>query len=291
MYRDQHFRNCSSGCCHLKASAVVLAFIFFLLIFTAGFSAGNINAQSDLAAQIEPEILKTGYKLNNKTGSVIFQIDTKLTNHSEIGIMDVIYKLTFFDKKGNEMGTAHGYFNGQDTPMKPGESVINNRSGQFYADQEPESVQVEVTEVKTEEEMPPVYLPRTGDYLYRALSDRNLENIREDPPVLIKMWIDHGGPRDEGEYSEPETITRFVDAFLQIRIAAETDISVTDNYNGFAMSFANGEFYVVRLNLTNLEYNVYGTEHIYELDNFGPFWGLMNDLTDPVDEETERGGS
>ncbi len=275
----------------ISRKKAALIFFFFLLFFTLVYPARDTNAQSVPASQIESTVLKTEYKLNEKTRSVIFSVDTELTNHSDIGIMDVKYRITFYDNDGNEMDSAFGHYNGQDTPVRQEESAVSHRAGQFTAENKPGSVSVEVLEVKTESEMPPVYLPKPGDYLYQALRDKNLENIREEPPVRIEMWIDHGGPRDEGIYTDPETIAQFVDAFTQVTIAAESDISVTDNYNGFAMSFANGEFYVVRLNLMNLEYNVYGTEHIYELDHFESFWRLMKTLTFPANnDETDRAG-
>ena len=55
---------------------------------------------------------------------------------------------------------------------------------------------------------------------------------------------------------------------------------MTDNYNGVGFEFADGSQYYMSLNLNNLETSINGNMHMYELENFGPFWKLCNELAD-----------
>ncbi len=269
--------------------------LFILMTALVMILTGIASAQSenDPAAQIEAKVTNTNYKYNDKTGSVIFQIDTELTNNSNAGIMEIKYRLHFLDKNGEEMETATGVFNGQDTPLAPGKSTSHYRGGQFAAENKPNDICVEVLSALTEEEMPPIYLPKAGDHVYRVLNNKNLENIKEEPPIAVRLWIDHGGARDEALLETPEEIASFVDAFTKVRILEESDIWVTDNYNGVSMEFSNGEYLWISLNLNNLEYEVYGSWHVYELTDDEDFWQQMYGLTKPVNHSNEYtlGGS
>ena len=242
----------------------------------------NVSAQNGLAGQIGANVTNVEYKLNDKTGSVIFHIDTELQNNSDVGIMEIQYRLRFLDKYGEEMQTAYGTFNGQDTPLAPGKTVSHFRGGQFKAEKKPADISVEVISALSEEELPPIYVPKAGDLVFQVLNNKNLENIKEEPPIVIKLWIDRGGARDEALLESPEEIEEFIDAFTQVRIREETNTFVTDNYNGLSMEFANGEYYWISLNLNNLEYQIYDTWHIFELTDDELFWQLMYGLTKPA---------
>ena len=263
---------------NMKSRIILLIMITTICLYLVC----NVSGQSGLAGQIEANVTHAEYKLNKKTGSVIFHIDTELQNNSNVGIMEIQYRLHFIDKDGEEMQTAYGTFNGQDTPLAPGKTVSHFRGGQFTAEREPADISVEVISALSEEELPPIYVPRAGDYVYQVLNDKNLENIKEEPPVAIKLWIDRGGARNEALLESPEEIVEFIDAFTQVRIREETNTFVTDNYNGLSMEFANGEYYWISLNLNNLEYQIYDTWHIFELSDDELFWQLMYGLTKPA---------
>ncbi len=268
--------------------------IIFLLLTAILLLFGNViyadsGKDESLVKKIEAKVKIADFELNEKIGRVRFSVDCEFVNHSDTGIMEIEYLLYFWNEDGGLIDKITGVFNGQDTPIAVNSAVKHQRVGQIPGSNKPKTVTVEVVRVNTEEEMPPVYLPKPGDYLYQSLSNANLENIKDEMPIRVLMWIDHGGELSEGDITDPELIIRIVDALTGIRIAKETDISVTDNYNGFSMSFANDEFMTIRLNLMNLEYNVYGQEHIYELENFEPFWFLMNSLTTPSDVDFSGG--
>ena len=256
-----------------------------LLLFIAVSSYANDTNTVNLSKQAIGEIQRLEYQANEKTGYIIFKIDSELQNNSDQGIMEIQYQLRFLEKAGEEIVEVTCKFNGQDTPLKPGTSVTNNCSGAFKGEREPDSVSIEISKVITEEEMPPIYVPKAGDNLYQVLNDPNLENILEEPPVSVKMWIDHGGVVDEGVIESPEEIAEFVKAFTLVKIREETNIWVTDNYNGLIMEFANGDSYLISLNLHNLEYTIYGYEHIFTLMDAELFWEFIAKSTHPTESE------
>ncbi|MCI5901798.1 MAG: hypothetical protein MRZ74_04670 [Blautia sp.] len=211
--------------------------------------------------------------------SVIYRFETELTNHSEQEIMEIRYQFRFLDETGAEVFSGRGVYNGQDTPVKPGETVISEQSGRIKLEKEPASWEFQVLEAYPSEEIPPIHLPQEGELLTEALSDVHFENITEAYPVKIEVWIDHMGDLSEATITDEETIRKVTDTFSKIRIGKQTFEVVTDNYNGIRFCFADGTESVISLNLKNLEYSVYHGYQYHELENFEAFWQLMNELT------------
>ena len=264
--------------------------ILSALVGVVAVSSG-VMAEDNLTQKVEAAVASDEYRYNEKTHSVIFQIDTELTNNSDASLMEIEYRIHLLDDNGEEMDHATPKFNGQDTPLKPGDSTVHYRGGQFKSDVIPSGISYEILNVKTDEEMPPIHVPKAGELVYQALSDPNLQNILEEPPVSVELWIDHGGARDEGILENPEDIAEFVEAFTKVRIESENCEWVTDKYNGLCMTFANGETYWISLLLHNMEYNIYGEWHIYKLTDAENFWKIMYDRTYPVNYGEEYGGS
>ena len=238
----------------------------------------------DVLEQVRGNVLDYSFKRNKGTGWSVFRIKSRLANRSNVGIMEVKYALTLRDKHGEELDEIIWSWKGQDTPIAPNGGVEDLAEGQTELSGKVKQIDLRVLEVVTEEERPPIHVPKAGEYLYQALSDPHIQEIEQNPPTSIKLWIDRGGAMNEAEITDSAEIDRLVEAFRRIRIHGETEEFVTDNYNGIAMTFADGESCFISLNLTNLEYNLYGNSHLYELDDFGDFWSLMNELTATVED-------
>ena len=239
------------------------------------------NISPDL---VNAEVTEISFRKNKYYDNYLFSYECEFTNKAEIGIMEIQYKITVPDQTGEILREYTLTYNGQDTPITPGSSIKIDGGGYFESGILPEDVgdaAVTVLKVISEEEMPPVHLPEKGEYLYQAMHEPHLENIREEHPVEILAWIDHGGPRDVADITDPDTIDKAVDAFTKIRIGEETNEWVTDNYNGISMTFEDGTQIGISINLANLETSYYGVFHIYELDDFGEFWGMMAGLAAP----------
>jgi len=236
----------------------------------------------DVTVQITGNVLACRIEKNQKTGSTIIITQTELTNHSEEGIMEIIYQLTVFDQANQALDQITLIYNGQDTPISCGESVVDEQGWQQVLNGEADHVMLTSIEtVLTEEELPPIHLPQPGEYLFEALNEEHLRNMIEEPPVSVNMWIDHMGARVVAEVTDEAIIAEVVERFMQIQIAAETQEFVTDNYNGVTMAFADGVEVSFSLNLKNLELGVYHGLRMYVLDEIDPFWNLMESMAQP----------
>lgn len=241
---------------------------------------GIVQEEQDaLKNRVLAEITGTSYEKREAMQSVIYRVDVQLTNSSEEEIMEAVVACTFYDDQGEEIFSCKESYNGQDTPLAPGEDVSFQVGGRMEYPEEPASCEVSVLTVYTPEELPPIHIPQEGELLYMALGSEHMENIQTNLPVKIILWIDRMGVRDVAEIEDRDTIEQLVDVFSEIEIGKETMEDVTDNYNGMCFTFGDGTETVISLNLKNLEYRVYHGVRIYELEQFDEFWKLMGKLT------------
>lgn len=228
-----------------------------------------------------------------KNGSTVFMPEITVLNKGTEAVTKVQYSLTICDKSGRELYTAACYYNAQTAPIEPNASsvyMIKDAGGfQSKLDGKPYSVSVELTDVQTVSELPAVRLPETGEYLYKSMNNDELAAMETQPPVAIDIVIDQGGYQRTAHLTAPEDIAACLDVFLPIKIGAETQEWVTDNYNGVTFTFADGSSCFVSLNLKNLEFNVGGEYHMFELDDFGGFWSYAQSVV--TDMEESFGGS
>lgn len=209
------------------------------------------------------------------TGFYIYECTTTLKNQTEEDLMNIYYALHLCDQDGNELDVVNATWNGQDTPLKPNESVKHEHSFQVEADAR--TVKVTINEVKTASEQPPIHLPQKGEALYQAINDEYMHQFDVELPIKIEGWIDQMGAVRRAIFEEKEDIQTVVDAFKLITIEEESQEWVTDNYNGVIFTFADGHQTTISFNLKNYEMNEYGKQHIYTLSNLGPYWQLIEE--------------
>ncbi len=230
---------------------------------------GEITAVTDLTSE------------NKKNGNTVFRLETEFRNQSEnLSLMEIRYTVRAEDAAGNEIFTVHDTWNGQDTPLDPHQTAIASYAFQQETKDDVKNVIVTVDSWQTSDELPPVHLPQPGEYLYEVHKSEYIRNMKKELPVQVYIIIDHMGAQEIADITDPETIQAVTDAFTDLTIAEETNEWVTDNYNSVTFTFADGTSVFISLNLTNLEYSVYGHEHMYELGNFAEFWTLINDLAE-----------
>ncbi len=250
---------------------------------------GESYKDDDIRAEL------TGVEIdkNKGTGSTIFESKVKLVNEGEEEITRVTYKLVCYAKDGTQLGYYSFTYNGNDTAIEPGGSVTDERG--FQDNFEKEAYRMEIVDISAEtiEEVPLVHLPQAGESLPEALAEPHMTNIETEPPVAIDIVIDHGGVREVAAVTDEATIRELVDAFAGATIAKETQEFVTDNYNSVSFTFADGTTKSISLNRTNLEVSFSNNYFLYELNDFGPFWKLCNELADYEDPEAAEyyGGS
>ena len=235
---------------------------------------------SDSLDGITVEILNVRYEKN----SVQVVIPSyRIRNESGADLMQVSFEMSFFNKAGDELGTKTVTYLGEE-PILIGETAERDDSHYVLSfDDKPEKASVRITGYKTTEEMPPIHVPREGEYLYAALDCENLNNLRDNLPVKITVHVDQMGYGREAVFAEEDALEKAVDAFLKIKVGSDDAPMVTDNYNWFLFEWEDGTQYNVRLNLYALEYNIYGYYHSYYLVDDGEFWNLAAERLEEVD--------
>ena len=223
---------------------------------------------------IEIETISFNTKLL-KNGCTVVQLDNVIKNVSDREISSVTYEIHLLDENGELIKSyRHSYF-GENRTLSHGQSINDHFGTQDRLEKQPSSYKIVITDVKDTTELPLVHLPLPGEYLYEAI---DLYRLETEFPVKIYVRIDHGGAEQIAEITDEETIRQMVTLFKQIKIGKESDVFVTDNYNLVIFYFSDETQKGISLNLCNLEIHNQGREHIYELDDFGPFWSACNAL-------------
>ena len=209
-----------------------------------------------------------------KTGVSVVIPDVVIRNESDSDIMEVYYEMTFFDRNGENIGSKKMFYL-DEIPIPMGESVESSNS-RFVVElsEKAEQAEIAITGYKTTEEMPPIHIPQEGEYLYQAMDCENLNELPDKMPVEVTVNIDQMGYQRRATFTEGNGLEEAVEAFLKIKIGPDDAPMVTDNYNWFLFKWEDGTGYMIRLNLDAMEYNVYGREHSYYLEDAEDFWRL-----------------
>jgi len=201
-----------------------------------------------------------------------------IENNADEGIMQVTYTFALIDENGEEFRSFGIVYDGEDKALLPGVSEEFFHDNIRWGKQSvPAAVEIGISSVKTETQLPPAHVPQTGEYLYQALGDEKLANIREEPPVELSFHVDQGGYGRTAEFTQGEALDKAVELLCAIKIGAESGEWVTDNYNGIGLKWADGTYTGISLNLSNLEYWVHSNIHTYELENLDAFWSYCAD--------------
>lgn len=201
-----------------------------------------------------------------------------IENNSDEGVMQVIYTFALRDENGEEFRSFAEVYDGEDTAIPPHTSIEFHHDGiKWGAQSVPAAVEIGISSVKTETELPPVHVPKKGEYLYQALGDEKLANIKEKPPVELSFHVDQGGYGRTAVFTEGEALKKAIALLCDIQIGEESGEWVTDNYNGIGLKWDDGSYTGISLNLNNLEYWAHSSIHTYELKNLGAFWSYCED--------------
>ena len=254
-----------------------LIILIMLTILSGCSTLKAVKKESELNG-VTVEIQDVSMKENSKKpGHYVLTFNANIINNSTFPLMKVSYTVSILDKDGNVLRDISFFYQGVDKAVQVGESIKKQSGTQFDLDEKPYGYSVRVDETMDNVEMPEIHLPQPGENLYQALNSDNLSNIKENKPVKIALYIDHGGPRDIYEVSDAEKIDEIVDLFTKITIGKQTNEYVTDNYNSIGFTFADGQEVYISLNLYNLETRVYNQEHLYELNNLQAFIQKMKE--------------
>ena len=196
-----------------------------------------------------------------------------IENNSNEGIMLVTYTFALIDEKGEEFHLFSEVYDGEDAAIPPHTAIEFTLDGIRWGSQSiPAAVKIDISSVKTETELPPVHLPKTGQFLYQALGDEKLSRIKEEPPVELSFHVDQGGYGRTATFTEGETLAKAVALLCAIQIGEESGEWVTDNYNWIGLKWADGSRTGISLNLNNLECRGHSVLHTFELEHLDAFW-------------------
>ena len=202
----------------------------------------------------------------------------KITNNSDEGIMKVIYTFSIRDKSGEEFRSFGEVYDGVDKPIPAHGSVPFKLDGiKWGAQSVPASVEIGISSVYTETELPAMKLPQAGEHLYQVTGDVRLADIKNSPPVEMKFHVDRGGYGRTATFTEGPELDRAVELFCDILIAGETDEWVTDNYNWISFTWEDGSSTYLSLNRSNLELRVHSSPHMFTLKDLSPFWNYAEE--------------
>ena len=210
---------------------------------------------------------------NQKPEGFTYTFTGTLENNSDEGIMKVIYTFSLIDVNREEYRSFGEVYDGEDTALPPHTKIDFILDDIKWGPQSiPAAVEIGVSSVQTETELPPAHLPQTGEYLYQALGDEKLANIRNEMPVALSFHVDQGGYGRTATFKAGDALDKAVALFCAIQIGEESGEWVTDNYNWIDFEWEDGSHTGISLNLYNLEYYVHSTPHTYELENLDAFW-------------------
>lgn len=256
--------------------AIITGVITVMMMSILGCSKGLYASDEKDGISVEVRIDTE----KNKQGNTVYHIYSTFSNTTDTEVMYIKYKLSFQNDKGEELFAMHPAWKGQENPLADGR--MEKDELHIQEPNKASRIEVKIVEVKDSGQIAPIHVPEKGEYLYQALNNENLNNIKEVHPTRIKIVIDHMGARNIADIDDEETISALVDAFIKVKIGNDGGMWVTDNYNGIEFTFADGSRYYLSLNLVNLEYSVNGVNHIYELEDFGEFWMMGRRLAGDI---------
>lgn len=106
-----------------------------------------------------------------------------IENNSDVGVMRVIYTFSICDKDGEEFRSFGIPYDGVNKAIPPHGVVSFSHDGiKWGAQSVPASVSIGISSVQTEDELPPAHVPQKGEYLYEALGDDKLANVKQSRP-------------------------------------------------------------------------------------------------------------
>ena len=185
--------------------------------------------------------------------------------------------MIFFDAEGNELG-SEGMFFAVDEPLPDGgEAVQDDCRFPLKYTEVPDHAEIRVLEYKTAEDIPPIHVPKEGEYLYKALNCGNLNALPDLLPKRITVHVDRMGYEQKAVFEAGNGLEEAVDAFMRIRVGEDDAPSVTDNYNWFLFEWEDDTSYMIRLSQYSLEYKTNACFHIFYLLDSEEFWAMAFD--------------
>ncbi len=217
------------------------------------------------------------YKKMNARDTLVL-MDVTVDNGTKKDLSEVFFAADYLDEKGNLIASGlHFYSEDEAVPAGGSAKKEESRFVMEFGGKTPSSVNVRVTSVKTTEERPLMHVPEQGEYLYQAMSDEKLANIRKEPPKEMEIGIDQMGYLRTAVFTAEDGLEEAVNLFTEIKIGSPDAPDVTDNYNYILFTWKDGSKSIIHIDLNVLTCEINGRYRTYDLENLGPLFALAYD--------------
>ncbi len=265
----------------------LLAPLLSLLVIAACAPSGSTVKVIENSAELNDVVVRlvgaSTTKVKEPSGFIELSTKVEIENASKEPVTQVSYSIKLIGKDGEELRSYGERYTAIDGAIAPGEKRIDDQTGCRWRDDGTlAGISIGNVNVKTEAQMPLVHLPQTGEYLYQALGNERIANIKNEAPSKMTVGIDQGGFLREARFETPGDVARAVELFCDIRVGAQTNEWVTDNYNYIHFEWPDGSTSGISLNLRNLEFPAYGTSYMYELENLSGLWSYAESAVQEV---------
>lgn len=256
---------------------------YYLLAAKSGYTdgqdlSGSSVPQESANAMTEPEGLMLellGMQFESRGGDLLVTPKVRILNETGEDIMKVRYGLTFYDEEGTEIGSDRMFYATDDPLLSGCEAIQDDCRFVLKFSKVPDHAEIHALEYITTEEIPPIHVPKEGEYLYEALDCENLNALPDLLPERITVNVDQMGYERRAVFETGTGLEEAVEAFMKIRVGADDAPSVTDNYNWFQFDWEDGTSYMIRLSLYSLEYETNAGFHVFYLLDSDAFWDLV----------------
>lgn len=215
---------------------------------------------------------------NERTFSYIFSVRRTIKNLGNRDLSCVKSLISFYDEEGNKLDESWSEYYGFDKALLPGSSVETEEGFQIKLDKRPSQIKIGIMEIKDTTEMPLCHLPLIGEYLYEALDDEHLKQMKDNKPVSVTAGVAMMGTIVSAASDDPQMIEQVITAFNKVRIRGSSQIWVTDNDNYVIFTFADGTKSGARFNQDKLELMIRHKNFLYELEDLQDLFILMHKI-------------
>ena len=128
---------------------------------------------------------------------------------------------------------------------------------------------------------------KSGEYLYKAIPDANLNGIASQMPSTVSVVVLTGEGRNVYMSMDDSAIRKLVQAFTEVKVGAYTGDTKETKFNELTFKWKNGSETTVTFYGTKLAYKTDKTTQVYELDGGAQLWTVATNLNSGGDDDDD----
>ena len=226
---------------------------------------------------VKVTLANVSYSKMNARDTLV-RMDVTVENGTNEDLSEVFFEADYLDEKGDIIAVGrHFYSEDEAVPAGGSAKKEESRFVMEFGGRIPSSLNVRVTSVKTVRERPLAHVPEEGEYLYQAMSDARLANMKNEPPKKMEIGIDQMGYLRTAVFTEKDDLEEAVNLFMAIQIGSPDAPDVTDNYNYIHFTWNDGSESMIHIDLDVLACEINGRYRTYGLEHLEPLFALAYD--------------